>query len=90
MVIQCLTHDFLLENAKEGLVSESRHPCQTPTIVLNSSPVLSLNRTALWALPYGFSMARLMLVLMLYFLIVAHKALWDTLSKAFLKSVKTW
>ena len=29
-------------------VGERRHPCQTPTIVLNHSPVLPLNRTALW------------------------------------------
>ena len=71
-------------------VGESRHPCRTPTVVLNHSPVLPLNRTALWALSYRFSMARMMLALMLYFLIVAHKALCHTLSKAFLKSMKTW
>ena len=29
-------------------VGESRHPCRTPTVVLNHSPVLPLNRTALW------------------------------------------
>ena len=34
-------------------------------------------------------MARLMLALMLYFLITAHKASCHTLSKVFLKSVKT-
>ena len=44
---------------------------------------------ALWALSYRFSMTRMMLALMLYFLIVAHKASCHTLSKAFLKSVKT-
>ena len=54
-------------------VGESRHLYQTPTVVLNHSPVLPLNRTALWALSYRFSMARMMLLLMLYFLIVAHK-----------------
>ena len=59
--------------------------CQTPTVVLNQSPVLPLNRTALWALSYRLSMTRMMLVLMLYFLIVAHKASCHTLSKAFLK-----
>ena len=85
MVIQCLTHDSLSEDVKE-----SRHPCRTPTVVLNHSPVLPLNSITLWALSYRFSMARLMLVLMLYFLIVAHKALCHTLSKAFLKSMKTW
>ena len=57
-------------------VDESRHPCRTPTVVLNHSPVL----------PYRFSMSRLMLALMLYFLLVAHKASCHTLSKAFLKS----
>ena len=71
-------------------VGESRHPCQTPTVVLNHSPVLPLNRTALWALSYRFSMARMMLALMLYFLIVAHKISCHTLSKVFLKSMKTW
>ena len=55
-------------------VGESRHPCRTPTVVLIYSPVLPLSRTALWALSYRFSMARMMLALMLYFLIVAHKA----------------
>ena len=35
-------------------VGESRHPCRTPTVVLNHSPVLPLNRTALWALSYRF------------------------------------
>ena len=49
-------------------VGESRLPCRTP----NYSPVLPLNRTAL--LSYRFSMVRMMLALMLYFLIVAHKA----------------
>ena len=69
-------------------VGESRHPC--PTVVLNHSPVLPLNMTAIWALSYRFSMARIMLALMLYFLIVAHKASCHTLSKALLKSMKTW
>ena len=71
-------------------VGESIHPCRTPTVVLNHSPVLPLNRTALWALSYRFSMARMMLALMLYFLIVAHKPSCHTLSKAFLKSMKSW
>ena len=55
-------------------VGERRYPCRTPTVVLNHSPVLHLNRTALWALSYRCSIARMMLALMLYFLIVAHKA----------------
>ena len=69
---------------------ESRHPCRTTTVVLNHSPVLPLNRTALWVLSCRFSMASMMLALMLYFLIVAHKVSCHTLSKAFLKSMKTW
>ena len=69
-------------------VDESRHPCRTHTVVLNHSHVLPLNRAALWALSYRFSMARMMLALMLYFLIVAHKASCHTLSKT-LKYMKT-
>ena len=111
-------------------VGESRNPCRTPTVVLNHSPVLPLNRDCIlfaasafrklssiyvfsyfpfgfegriwdlivsvpdhclsFYLSYRFSMARMMLALMLYFLIVAHKASCHTLSKAFLKSMKTW
>ena len=43
----------------------------------------AIEQAALWALSYRFSMARMMLALMLYLLIVAHKALCHTLSKAF-------
>ena len=73
-------------------IGESRHPCRTPIVALNNSPVLPLNRTALWALSYRFSLARMILALMLYLLIVAHKASCHTLSKAlkFLRSMKTW
>ena len=71
-------------------LGETRHPCRIPTVVLNQSLVLPLNRTALWALSYRFSMTNMMLAMMLYFLIVAHKASCHTLSKAFLKSMKTW
>ena len=76
---------MLLSRKMLKRVGESRHPCRTPTVVL-----LPLNRTALWALSYRFSIARMMLALVLYFLIVAHKASCYTLSKAFLKSMKTW
>ena len=68
-------------------VGERRHPCRTPIVVLNQFPVLPLNRTALWALSYRLPMTRMMLALMLYFLIVAHKASCHTMSKAFLKSI---
>ena len=40
-------------------------------------------------LSHRFSIVRIMLALMLYVLIVAHKAAYHTLSKAFLKSMKT-
>ena len=53
-------------------VGESRHPCRTPTVVLNHSPVLPLNRTALWALSYRFSVARMMLALMFALIICAR------------------
>ena len=71
-------------------VGESRHHCRTPTVVLNHSPVLPLDKTALWALSYRFPMTRMMLALILYFLIVAHRASCHALSKAFLKSMKIW
>ena len=71
-------------------VGEKRHPFRTSTVVLNHSPVLPLNKTALWALSYRLSITRMMLALMLYFLIVAHKTSCHTLLKAFLKSMKSW
>ena len=71
-------------------VGESRHPCQTPTVVRNQSPMLLLKRTALVALLERFLMTWIRFVLMLYFFMVAHKAACQTLSKAFLKSMKTW
>ena len=37
-----------------------------------------------------FSVVRTKFALILYFRMVAHKAACDTLSKAFLKSLKTW
>ena len=71
-------------------VSESRHPCRTLTVVRNQSSMLLLKRTALVASSYRFLMNRIRLVLMLYFFMVAHKTACQTLSKAFLKSMKTW
>ena len=43
---------FVLILSKNMLkrVGESRHPCQTPTVVRNLSPMLLLKRTALVAL----------------------------------------
>ena len=51
--------------------------------------MLPLKRTALVALLYRFLMTWIRFVLILYFFIVAHKAAYQTLSKAFLKSMKT-
>ena len=52
--------------------------------------MLQLKRTALVALLYRFLMTWIRLVLMFYFFMVAHKAACQTLSKALLKSMKTW
>ena len=54
-------------------VDESRQPCRNPSVLLNHSPILSLNSTAICALSYTFSMIRMMLLLMLFFLTAAHK-----------------
>ena len=58
-------------------VKECRHPCRTPTVVLNQSrsPVLLLDKTALLALLYGI-LTCMVLVLMFYFLIVLQRALY--------------
>ena len=48
-------------------VVESRHPCRTPTVVRNQSPMLLLKRTALVALLKRFLMTWIRLVLLLYF-----------------------
>ena len=71
-------------------VGDSRHPCRTPTVVRNQYSMLLLKITALVALSYRCSMVRTSLEPMLYFLMIAHKAACHTLSKAFLKSMKTW
>ena len=66
-------------------VGESRHPCLTPTVVRNQSPMLLLKRTALVALLEAFDdFDKVDVVLM-----VAHKAACQTLSKASLKPMKT-
>ena len=67
-------------------VGGSRHPWRTPTVVLNQSLWPSLN----WALSYRFSTTRMVLASMLYFLVVAFKGSCHTLSKAFMKFMKTW
>ena len=69
-------------------VHKSRHPYQTPVVVWTQSAMLLLKRTALLALPWRCLMSRIRLALL--FFMVAHKAVCQTLSKAFLKSMKTW
>ena len=71
-------------------VGESRHPCRTPIVVRNQSPMLLLKRTVLVAFLQRFMMTWIKFVLMLHFFMVAHKAACQTLSKAFSKSMKTW
>ena len=51
--------------------------------------MLPSKRTALVALLQRFLMTWIRFVLILYFYMVAHKAACETLSKAFLKSLKT-
>ena len=71
-------------------MGDRRHHCLTPTVVLNYSPMLPFIWTALVALSLSCSMGRTRFALILYFRVVAHKAVCHTLSKAFLKSMKTW
>ena len=52
--------------------------------------MLLLKRTALVALLQRLLVTWIRFVLILYFFMVAHKAAFQTLSKAFLKSMKTW
>ena len=65
-------------------VGDRRHPCLTPVVVRNHSPMLPFIWTALVALSLSYSMARTRFALILYFRMVAHKAACHTLSKAFL------
>ena len=53
-------------------MGESRHPCRTPIVVRNQSPMLLLKKTV--ALLVRFLMTWIRLVLMLYFFMVAHKS----------------
>ena len=62
---------------------DRRHPCLTPTVVPNHSPMMTFIWTTLVAL------VQTRIALILYFRMVAHKAACHTLSKAFLKSMKT-
>ena len=70
-------------------VGESRHLCWTPNVVQNQSSVLLLKRTALAVFSKIFLMTQIRLAQRLYFHMVANKAAHKTMSKAFLKSMKT-
>ena len=72
-------------------VGESRHPCRTPTVVRNpvSYAAVEENDTSGLVIEV-FLVTWIRFVLMLYFFTVAHKAACQTLSKAFLKSMKIW
>ena len=89
MLTSCNASHMILSREMLKRVGESRHPCRTRSR-LWSCPVMPLNRTAPWALSHKFSTTRIILALMLYFLIVNHKVSCHTLSKALLKSMKTW
>ena len=65
-------------------------PVGTRTVVRNQPPMLLLKRTTLVALSKRFLMTWIRFVLMLYFFMVANKAACQTLSKVFLKFIKTW
>ena len=70
-------------------VGESRQPCRTPSVVLNQSEMLLLKRTALVALPQRFFDDSEEVGAYIVLLNNCHKAASQTMSKAFLKSMKT-
>ena len=78
--------NMILSKKMFKMVGESVHPYRTQTLVLKQSRVLPLNKTALCALPYRFAVPYIILALILYFVIGAHKDSCQTKSKAFLKS----
>ena len=67
-------------------VGESRHHCQTPTVVQNQSPMLLLCGLVIEVLDDSDEVGDDVV----HMYMVAHKAACQTLSKAFLKSMKTW
>ena len=75
--------DIILFRKNLKRVGEKKHPCLTPIVVLNHSPVLPFICTALIAFSYRCSVARTRFALILYFRMVAHKAACHTLSNAF-------
>ena len=71
-------------------VGDSRHPCRTPTVVRNpvSYAAVEENDTSGLVIEVFDDLDKVCAVVVLF--MVAHKAACQTLSKAFLKSVKTW
>ena len=69
-------------------VGERRHPRPYSNCCFEPYSCVAVHLTI--ALSQSCSMVRTRFALLLYFRMVAHKATCYTLSKAFLKSVKTW
>ena len=86
MIFKRICHDLL----KEDSVGDSKLPCLTPTVVRNQSPVFPWKSTALVAFSYRLLMMVMRLAPMLYLCMVVQSAAHHILSKAFLKSIKTW
>ena len=79
---------MILSRNKLKKVGESTHSCRAPAVPLNQSPILLLKRTCTGGLiievfddsdEFGADVV-----------MVAHKAACQILSKAFMKSMKTW
>ena len=71
-------------------VGESRHPCRTPNCYSEPVSDAAVEEDGTSGLVIEVLVTWIMLVLMFYFFMVAHKAACQTLSEAFLKSMKTW
>ena len=71
-------------------VGDKIHPCLTPMVARNQSPSVPFTSTALVAFSYKLCTTRMMSAVMLYLLMVAHSAAYQTRSKAFLKSMNMW
>ena len=87
----CPSNASVMIRSKNTLNStgESRHPCLTPTLVLNHSPIDPLWKTALGALTYRLLIKHIMRSWMILYS-VAHSAACHTRSNTLLKSMKTW
>ena len=71
-------------------VGESRHPCQTPTVVRNKSPMLLLKRTELEALSERFFDDSDKVGTDVVLLHGCPQSCMPNAVEVFLKSVKTW